>query len=49
MFEMTTSGSSGVPVGFYRSAQDEAELSATWFRVYQAYGCSPFSSEVNIG
>ena len=49
MFKMTTSGSSGEPVGFYRSAEDEAELSATWFRVYRAYGCGPFSSEVNIG
>ena len=49
MFKMTTSGSSGEPVRFYRSADDEAELSATWYRVYRAYGCSPFSSEVNIG
>lgn len=49
MFKMTTSGSSGEPMRFYRSALDEAELSAIWFRVYRAYGCSPFDSEVNIG
>ena len=49
MFQMTTSGSSGTPLRVYRSAVDEAALSATWFRVYQAYGCSPFNSELNIG
>jgi phenylacetate-CoA ligase len=49
MFKMTTSGSSGTPLRVYRSAVDEAALSATWFRVYQAYGCSPFNSELNIG
>lgn len=49
MFKMTTSGSSGTPLAVYRTAADEAEFSATWFRVYRAYGCGPFSSEVNIG
>jgi phenylacetate-CoA ligase len=49
MFKMTTSGSSGTPMRFYRSSLDEAELSATWFRVYRAYGVSPFISELNIG
>jgi len=49
MFKMTTSGSSGTPLAVYRSAADEAEFSATWYRVYRAYGCGPFSSEVNIG
>lgn len=49
MFKMSTSGSSGTPLAVYRTAIDEAEFSATWFRVYRAHGCGPFSSEVNIG
>ena len=49
MFKMTTSGSSGTPLSVYRAPTDEAELSATWYRVYRAYGCGAFNSEVNIG
>ena len=49
MFEMKTSGSSGTPMAVYRLPTDEAHISASWFRVYRAYGCTPGSSEVNIG
>ncbi len=44
----TTSGSTGTPGRFLRSSVDEAEFSARWNRVYRAFGCNAFSTQVNI-
>jgi phenylacetate-CoA ligase len=48
LFSVTTSGSTGTPGRFLRSSLEEAEFSARWGRVYAAWGCSPFDSQVNV-
>ncbi len=49
LFPVTTSGSTGQPLRVYRSTQDQAQVSAIWSRVLQAYGHGFFDSQVNIG
>jgi phenylacetate-CoA ligase len=48
LFAVTTSGSTGQPLRVYRSARDQAEVSALWSRVLRAYGHRLFDSQVNI-
>lgn len=48
LIDVMTSGSTGTPGHFLRSRLDEAEYSARWWRVYVAYGCRPWDSQVNI-
>ncbi|HUR95183.1 MAG TPA: hypothetical protein VMY76_11400 [Gemmatimonadales bacterium] len=43
-----TSGSTGTPGRFLRSKLEEADYSARWWRVYQAYGCSARDPQVNV-
>ena len=43
-----TSGSTGTPGHFLRSRVEEAEYSARWWRVYSAFGCRAWDSQVNI-
>ncbi len=45
---VTTSGSTGQPTRVYRSARDQAEVSALWARVLHAFGHGFFASQVNI-
>ncbi len=49
LFPVTTSGSTGQPLRVYRSAHDQAEVSALWGRVLHAFGHGFFDSQVNIG
>ena len=44
-----TSGSTGTPGRFFRSALEEAEYSARWMRVYSAFGCRMRDAQVNLG
>jgi len=50
---ITSSGSTGQPVRVWRSATDQAELSAVWSRAYRAYGMGLLrqlvSRKVNVG
>ena len=48
LFPVTTSGSTGEPLRVWRSARDQAEVSALWSRLLHAYGHRPFDSQVNI-
>ena len=48
LFPVTTSGSTGQPLRVFRSVQDQAEVSALWSRVLQAFGHGIFDSQVNI-
>jgi phenylacetate-CoA ligase len=45
---VSTSGSTGTPGRFLRSKQEEADYSARWWRVYQAYGCGARDPQVNV-
>jgi phenylacetate-CoA ligase len=49
LFPVTTSGSTGQPLRVYRSARDQAQVSALWARVLHAFGHGFFKSQVNIG
>jgi phenylacetate-CoA ligase len=49
LFPVTTSGSTGQPLRVYRSARDQAQVSAIWSRVLRAFGHRFFNSQVNIG
>ncbi len=46
---VSTSGSTGMPGRFLRSKVEEADYSARWWRVYQAYGCGARDSQINVG
>jgi phenylacetate-CoA ligase len=46
---VTTSGSTGQPLRVHRSARDQAQVSATWARIFRAYGRRTFDRQVNIG
>jgi phenylacetate-CoA ligase len=48
LFSVTTSGSTGTPGRFFRSRLEEADYSARWWRVYQAYGCSMRDAQINV-
>jgi phenylacetate-CoA ligase len=49
MVSVTTSGSTGQPLRIHRSAQDQAQVSAAWARIFQSYGRRTFDRQVNIG
>jgi phenylacetate-CoA ligase len=46
---VSTSGSTGMPGRFFRSRLEEADYSARWWRVYQAYGCGSRDAQINVG
>jgi phenylacetate-CoA ligase len=48
LFPVTTSGSTGQPLRVFRSARDQAEISALWARVLHEFGHRAFDSQVNI-
>ena len=43
-----TSGSTGTPGRFLRSRLEEADYSARWWRVYQAFGCGARDGQINV-
>ncbi len=43
-----TSGSTGTPGHFLRHRLEETDYSARWWRVYSAYGCRPWDSQINL-
>ena len=45
---VATSGSTGLPLRVFRSARDQAEVSAVWNRALHAFGHGPFDSQVNV-
>jgi len=45
---VSTSGSTGSPGRFFRSKLEEADYSARWWRVYQAYGCGSRDAQINL-
>jgi phenylacetate-CoA ligase len=49
LFEVITSGSTGEPHRIYRSDRDQAEVSATWDRLFAAFGRRLQDRQVNIG
>ena len=48
LISVTTSGSTGTPGRFLRHRAEEAEYSARWWRVYSAYGCKAWDSQINV-
>ena len=48
LVQVRTSGSTGTPGTFLRSRLEEADYSARWWRVYAAYGCSVWDSQINV-
>jgi len=48
LVSVTTSGSTGTPGRFVRSRVEEADYSARWWRVYNAYGCSMWDTQINV-
>ncbi|HEX3234711.1 MAG TPA: hypothetical protein VHR41_10985 [Gemmatimonadales bacterium] len=45
---VSTSGSTGTPGRFLRSKLEEADYSARWWRVYQAYGCGLRDAQICV-
>jgi phenylacetate-CoA ligase len=48
LIDVMTSGSTGTPGHFLRHRLEEAEYSARWWRVYSAYGCRAWDSQINV-
>lgn len=48
LLTVRTSGSTGTPGHFLRSKLEEADYSARWWRVYQAYGCGARDPQINV-
>jgi phenylacetate-CoA ligase len=48
LINVMTSGSTGTPGHFLRHKLEEADYSARWWRVYSAYGCSAWDSQINV-
>lgn len=48
LISVTTSGSTGTPGEFLRHRMEEADYSARWWRVYAAFGCSAWDSQINV-
>jgi phenylacetate-CoA ligase len=48
LIDVMTSGSTGTPGHFLRHKLEEAEYSARWWRVYSAFGCSAWDSQINV-
>ena len=49
LITISTSGSTGHPAKFFRSALEETEYSARLHRVYTVYGCRPRDRILNVG
>jgi phenylacetate-CoA ligase len=48
LISVTTSGSTGTPGQFLRHKLEEADYSARWWRVYSAFGCRAWDSQINV-
>lgn len=48
LIDVMTSGSTGTPGHFLRHRLEEADYSARWWRVYSAFGCRPWDSQINV-
>ena len=48
LINVTTSGSTGTPGQFLRHKIEEADYSARWWRVYSAFGCRGWDSQINL-
>jgi phenylacetate-CoA ligase len=48
LISVTTSGSTGTPGQFLRHKLEEADYSARWWRVYSAFGCRAWDSQINL-
>lgn len=48
LIDVMTSGSTGTPGHFLRHRLEEADYSARWWRVYAAFGCRPWDSQINV-
>ncbi len=48
LIDVMTSGSTGTPGHFLRHKLEEADYSARWWRVYSAFGCSAWDSQINV-
>ncbi len=48
LLSVVTSGSTGTPGRYFRSAAEEADYSARWRRVYAAYGCRLWDAQINV-
>jgi phenylacetate-CoA ligase len=48
LITVRTSGSTGTPGQFLRHKLEEADYSARWWRVYSAYGCTAWDSQINV-
>jgi len=48
-FEVVTSGSTGEPHRVFRTDREQAEISATWDRLFTAFGRRRWDRQVNIG
>ncbi len=48
LIDVMTSGSTGTPGHFLRDRLEETDYSARWWRVYSAYGCRPWDSQINL-
>jgi len=48
LIDVMTSGSTGTPGHFLRHRLEEADYSARWWRVYSAFGCKPWDSQINV-
>lgn len=48
LIDVMTSGSTGTPGHFLRHKLEEADYSARWWRVYAAFGCKAWDSQINV-
>jgi phenylacetate-CoA ligase len=48
LIDVMTSGSTGTPGHFLRHKLEEADYSGRWWRVYSAFGCSAWDSQINV-
>lgn len=48
LINVLTSGSTGTPGRFLRHKLEEADYSARWWRVYSAFGCRAWDSQINV-
>jgi phenylacetate-CoA ligase len=48
LISVTTSGSTGTPGQFLRHRLEEADYSARWWRVYSAFGCRAWDTQINV-
>ena len=48
LIDVMTSGSTGTPGHFLRHRLEETDYSARWWRVYSAFGCRPWDTQINV-